>query len=82
MGWSYLDWAVPSQDREQWRAVVIANVPSGGSTNCWEFLDKLYNHHRFYTEYLYFYLTHLSLSLKVHTRRHVSALSGHHQTLL
>ena len=41
MGWSYVDWTVPSQDKEQWRAVVIAIVPSGGSTDCWEFLDKL-----------------------------------------
>jgi hypothetical protein len=35
-----------------------------------------------YTNYLYFYLTHLLLTLKVNTRRHVSALSGHHQALL
>jgi len=38
--------------------------------------------HILYKVFIYFHLTHLLLPLKVHTRLHVSALSGHHQALL
>jgi hypothetical protein len=38
-GWSCVEWNDLPLDRE--KAVLIANEPSGGSTNCWEFLDNL-----------------------------------------
>jgi len=41
LDWTGLNWTDLFRYRDKWQDVVIAKVPSGGSTNCWEFLDKL-----------------------------------------
>jgi hypothetical protein len=42
IGWDGMDWNDVAQDRDQWRALVNTNEPSG-SIKCWEFLEWLHN---------------------------------------
>jgi hypothetical protein len=41
-GWFGMDWIDLAQDRNQWRALVNGNEPSG-SIKCWEVLQWLHN---------------------------------------
>jgi hypothetical protein len=42
IGWGGMDWIDLAQDREQWRALVNSNEPSG-SIKCCEIIEWLHN---------------------------------------
>jgi hypothetical protein len=42
IGWDGMDWIDLTQDRDQWRALMNGNEPSG-SIKCWEILEWLRN---------------------------------------
>jgi hypothetical protein len=41
-GWDGEDWVYLAQDKDQWRALVNGNEPSG-PIKCWEVLEWLHN---------------------------------------